>query len=276
VSASASRGWLDGPWRLRGDPALFALARPGLEHDARPGLEHDARRGAKVSESRALGGLRVFHKASPLALRPALRHATRAALGLAEVPRLQELANLEWLRAHGFSAVRPVLAGVRSSARLPRYQFLLTELVEGARTLAELFDAGPSARREAALRALAHALARLHALGFVHRDLFPRNLLVRAEGGEIRCTFLDTWRGTPRRGRRAPEHDLGCLLLDGASSLSPAEQRLVLAVYREQSERAGRRLPPDWARRVERARAAVRARESRRRLDVAANWHFPT
>jgi hypothetical protein len=268
VTELPAPSWHDAPWRLRGDPALHTLVRDDLERDAL--------RRAKVLGPRALGEMRVFHKASPLALRPALRHATRVLSGVAEVPRLQEFANLEWLRAHGFDAVRPLLAGVRRVARLPRYQFLLTELVEDAPTLTELFERGPPEQREPALLALARDLARLHARGFVHRDLFPRNLLVRGGAGTVRCVFLDAWRGTPRPGRRPPEHDLGCLMLDGARLFSVREQALFLDAYRAESALAGTRLSRDWTLRVERERETVWAREARRRTDVPRDWRFPT
>jgi lipopolysaccharide kinase (Kdo/WaaP) family protein len=261
-----------GPWRLAGEHELFAELQDELEAAA-----HAAR---TLRGPCALGPWQVYRKASPLRLRPALRHALRRAAGL-PLPRLAELENLAWLRAHGFRAARPLLAGVRFRAGLPRYQFLCTELVEGAATLEARLPGASETERAAWLAALARDLAALHGLGFVHRDLFLRNLLVAlpadtpAPAPDPRCTFLDAWRGGARRGWRGPDHDLGCLFLEGASSLTRAEQSLFLTTYREESSRLGRALPRNWPHRVERARARLLEREARRHPGLAPAWRFP-
>lgn len=258
----------NGPWRLAGERELFAELEEELEAAARSTL---ALRGP-----RALGAWQVYRKASPLRLRPAVRHALRRAVGL-PLPRLAELENLAWLRAHGFRAARPLLAGVFFRAGLPRYQFLCTELVEGAATLEARLSGASEAERAAWLAALARDLAELHGLGFVHRDLFLRNLLVDLGVGasDPRCTFLDAWRGGARRGWRGPDHDLGCLFLEGASSFTRSEQSLFLTTYREESSRRGRALPRNWPYRVERARARLLEREARRHPGLATDWTFP-
>jgi hypothetical protein len=257
-----------GSWRVRGARALFELARPELEEAAR--ARHPAR------GPRALGPFQSYLKGSALRARPAMRHALRHLAGL-ELPRLREFANLEWLRFHGFLAARPLLAGVSWRAGLPRYQFLLTELVREVPTLSELFLAPGTERglRSALLATLARDVARLHGLGFAHRDLFPRNLLAIQSPDGPRCAFLDAWRGGPGPGLRGPEHDLGCLFLDGAQLFEPQEQRAFLDVYRAESERAGRHLGRSWPARVERARAGVYRREARRRPGLAPEWRFP-
>jgi len=260
-----SATWSAAGWRLVGRPELFEPLRATLE---------EARDGARIeSGPRTVGAWRTYFKGSPLRGRAALRHGARELLGLAP-PRLAEFSNLTWLRARGFRAAHPLLAGVHGTAARLRYQFLLTELVPGARTLAEAFPDTPEATRAVWLRALATDLARLHGLGFVHRDLFPRNLLA-PEGEDPRCTFLDAWRGGPRPGLRGPDHDLGCLLLDGAALFTRAEQALLLRTYREERERGGCPPRPAWPRRVERARAGVHAREARRRPGLPAVWTFP-
>lgn len=256
-----------GAWRLRGDPGLFEPLRTELTAcavDARP-----------LRGRRPVGVLDTYLKASALRPWPALRHAARRALGLG-LPRWNELANLAWLRASGFLAPRPLVAGVWFRRGLPRYQFLLSEWL-AAPTLAEVLAPGraSSTGRAAWLVALARDLARLHARGFVHRDPFARNLLALADPAGARCAFLDAWRGGTGPGWRGPDHDLGCFLLDGAGLLAPEEQARFLLTYREESERAGRRLSPRWPRRVERARRRVLRREAGRRPGLRVEWAFP-
>lgn len=257
-----------GAWRVLGQRELFEAARGALEEAARA---LRAERGP-----RALGRFSAFFKGSPLATRPALRHALRRAAGR-EIPRLQEFANLGWLRSQGFAAARPLLAGVRTAALLPRYQFLFTELRPEEPTLAEWLPRAPAADRAARLATLARDLARLHGLGFVHRDLFPRNLLVCPGPPGAPCAFLDAWRGGPGRARglRGPDHDLACLFLDGARLFTGDEQRLFLSTYVAESRRHGRSLPTDWPERVERARSALHRREARRRNGLDPAWRFP-
>src|SRR6185295_449284 len=110
---------------------------------------------------------------------------------------------------------------------------------------------------------------------FVHRDLFPRNLLSRSTPAGERCLFLDAWRGGARRGLRGPDHDLGCLFLDGAELFTGAEQSLFLTTYRAESAARGRNLPDAWLERVRRARQGVWRREAARRPEVAAEWKIP-
>lgn len=260
-----SAAWRTGAWRVLGQRELFELARAALEGSAR---------GARSERGpRSLGPLAVYFKGSPLRPRPALRHALRRSAG-GEIPRLQEFANLDWLRAHGFQAARPLLAGVRTRAFLPRYQFLFTEF-RPEPTLSQWFPRAARAQRTLQLESLARDVARMHRLGFVHRDLFARNLLVGTSAPGQPCAFLDAWRGGPGRGLRGPEHDLGCLFLDGASLFEREEQSLFLTTYQEESKRLGRGQPEDWPARVERARAAVFRREARRRSGLVPTWVFP-
>jgi hypothetical protein len=256
-----------GTWRLRGAPELFEPLRAELTacaEEVRP-----------LRERRPVGPHDAHLKASALRLWPALRHAARRALGQG-LPRWNELANLTWLRAQGFLAPRPLVAGVWFRRGLPRYQFLLSEWL-AAPTLAEALAPGRAspAERGAWLAALARDLARLHALGFVHRDPFARNLLALSPPHGPRCAFLDAWRGGPGPGWRGPDHDLGCFLLDGAALLDREEQCLFLLTYQKESGRAGRRLGRGWPTRVERARERVLRRELARRPDLLPAWTFP-
>ncbi|MEQ1893156.1 MAG: lipopolysaccharide kinase InaA family protein [Planctomycetota bacterium] len=256
---SVDERFVEGAWSLSGRRELFsALAGE---------LESHAARATKWRARLTLGDEDVFLKGSPLLGRAALRHALARALLGREEPRRAEFANLRWLRAHGFRAPEPCLAGVRRGGGIARYQFLVTGWVPAPRLDQFLAQAGPP-ERAAALRALGASLARLHALGFVHRDLFARNLLVEP-GPEL--VYLDAWRGGPARGLRGPLHDLACLMLDGAQLFTAAEQRLLFGTYRAQSPR---RLAPDLLRAVARARARLLPRERRRHPELAPEWNF--
>lgn len=246
-----------GRWRLLGATELFAPLQAELEAAARAGRNE---RGP-----RTLAGHAVYLKASRLARGPALRHALRRALGRGEIPRLQELANLTWLRAHGFLAPEPLLAGVLERRGLPRYQFLCTALL-AARDLAERLPSEAPEQRALWLDPLAHDLARMHALGFVHGDLFPRNLLACASADGPRVGFLDAWSTVPGRARRGPAHDLACLFVEGF--FTREETARLTDVYLGERARLGSPAPGTFAAALERALAAVRRREGRRHPDI--------
>jgi len=258
---------------------LLFLGDVGLLGEALPELERAAQERRKARGFQELGATRVFFKHSALVGKQRLRHALRRTFGLSEIPRLAEFENLTWLRERGFCAPRPVLAGAFFRGLLPAFQFLFTEAIEDAPTLQALLEHGRREERRPALLALARELARLHALGFVHRDLFPRNLLVRSAGARTHAeiVFLDAWRGGPGPGLRGPDHDLGCFFLEGATLLEPAEQSLFLTTYREEGNRLGRSQTPEGLRkRAARARRSVHAREGRRRPEVfAQRWDPP-
>ncbi len=212
-----------GDLAFRGEETVLRELLPRLEQAARTKV-----RWRGVVE---VAGVPSFLKHSALQFRPALRHAVRSLVPWIEIPRLQEFANLAWLRERGFGAPRPLVAGVFRRSGLPAFQFLATEVVPDSQTLTELFERGPTELRTEALRALAIDVARLHELGFVHRDLFTRNLLMtRAEAG-VRIHFLDAWRGGPHFQLRGPKYDLACLMFDGERLLTGDERRLFLQTY---------------------------------------------
>jgi tRNA A-37 threonylcarbamoyl transferase component Bud32 len=238
-------------WRLRlagGVPRAAVLEA----------IEADALAGRRMGHLVALDGVRAYLKGGPLDGRVRVRHGLRRLAGR-PLPRLAEFENLEWLRAHGFEAPVPLAAGSLEGPWGPTWQFLATEVVEGAPTLREFLDRDPG--RAAELFGLAvRTAARLHAAGFVHRDLYPRNLLVRRSHGDPRLVLLDAWRGGARRQLRGPAHDLACLLLHAPGWLSPAETAELLAEYAAGREAAGAPV------RTQDLRAAVdRERERERR-----------
>lgn len=263
---SASEPFREGAWSLLGARADFTALRGPLEAHVQAGTKWRARP--------ILGTQELYAKGSPLAPRAALRHALARLCLRRREPRLAEFANLAWLRRHGFSAPLPRLAGVWRQAGLPRYQFLVTEAVP-APPLADFLAAADEATRLAAVTHLGEVLARLHALGFVHRDLFARNLLVHSGPDGPQPVFLDAWRGGPGPDLRGPLHDLGCLMLDGATLFRPAEQARFLSAYAARAAELGRPTGPDFPARVARARARRIGRERRRHPELAPEWNFP-
>ncbi len=185
-----------------------------------------------------------YLKGSPLAGKSRLRHGIRERILARAPPRLSEFENLEWLRRNGFRAPQPLAAGVLRARALGLvlYQFLLTEEVRGAATLERALAAAPAAAREACLAALGHQVARLHARGFVHRDLFPRNLLVVGDPARGEIWFLDAWRGGARLQSRGPDYDHACLLLGGALDFSDSERQAYFDAYFSERGRLGAKL----------------------------------
>ncbi|MEX1023601.1 MAG: lipopolysaccharide kinase InaA family protein [Planctomycetota bacterium] len=198
-------------WELRGDTALFDVLGPAWR-DA-------AEQNASLRGRLELADGPVFQKASPLSARAGGRHARRRWLLGIEPPRLAEFSNLEWLRQRGFGAPEPRFAACLVRPRLA-FQGLVTRWIDGARAF-ETADLDELAR-------LGAEVGRLHALGFVHRDLFARNLLLAPDGGWV---FLDAWRGGPRRGLRGPLWDLACLCTDPPQPLEDQRIQAVLAGY---------------------------------------------
>jgi hypothetical protein len=251
----------------RGDPDVLLAWRTPLEQAVRT----SARVHAVLP-----GDPPGFLKGSRLRGKAALRHALRSLTGIAAIPRLQEYDNLCWLRRHDFAAPRPLAAGVRFAGGLPRYQFLITEYLADCPTLLAWLPGASADQRARLVENLAREVARLHALGFVHRDLFLRNLLVRAGPGDPCPIFIDAWRGGPRPGWRGPLHDLACLFLDVPSLLDVDEQARLLGQYASARRAAGRPLRRGWLRTLTVRRAATYRREGVRRTDhLEANWTPP-
>lgn len=199
-----------------------------------------ARRATPTGERTVLSGKRVYWKGSALFGKARVRYACKRALLLQPLPRVREFANLRWLRRHLFQAPRPIAAGVFWRGGLPVHQFLATEEVPDAVDLGRFFDTHPAARddrpaaelRAAVLDELACEVARMHSLGFLHHDLFLRNVLVVAARPHSRVWFVDAWAGGPRPNLRAAAYDIDCFLRDARSHTTSAEAELFVAAYR--------------------------------------------
>ena len=223
--------------------------------------------GRSVSRPIALGGENAWLKAGPLRGRASKRHMLRGLVGL-RLPRLCEHANLDWLAERLFRVPVPLACGFVRRHGLPIYQFLVTRRLERVTPLDELLPKAKPELRGALVSELAREAARMHALHFVHHDLYVRNLLVTPEvptaGDQRRLVFLDAWRGGPGYLPRGPDYDLACLMVEGAALFTPFEQGLFFREYL--AERAVQGRAPDRARllaAVGRGRAALMARIAR-------------
>ena len=199
----------------------------------------------------------AYLKASALRGRAARRHGVAQLLLRRHVPRVREYNNLSWLIERHFQAALPLAAGVFFEGRWPHYQFLLTQRVADARPLDEYWLAADAADRIGVMEELGRELARMHALGFLHHDLYPRNLLVRPRDQARRIVFLDAWAGGPPTQLRRPSYDLGALFLEGADIFEPEAQAELLEVYFSQRSAQGR---PVERKKMLRAASRERAR----------------
>lgn len=222
-----------------------------------------ARRARPIGAFVPFAGARAYLKAEPLRGRARARWTIKRALFRRPLPRLSEYENLRWLRARLFQAPRPLCAGVFSRAGAPWFQFLLTQEVTDVCTLEEFLSddphetrASPSApggalRREVVAE-LAVEVARMHALGFIHHDLYPRNLLVARDAAHSRIHFVDAWAGGPPPQVRGAAYDLGCLTLDTPHTFRADELEAFFVRYG--AERAVQDRPVDIVALVERTR----------------------
>jgi tRNA A-37 threonylcarbamoyl transferase component Bud32 len=220
-----------------------------------------------AAERMTIEGVDLYFKGTPFPRRARLRHALRSRVLRRPLPRLCEATNLGWLRAHDFGAPEPLAAGALWKGNLPRYQFLATRWEQDGEPLRGVLASASPAQRDALTTSLARDIARLHALRFVHRDLYPRNLLVGTVAGRYRPIYLDAWRGGARAQLRGATWDLACLFLEGTSLWSLDEQAEFFANYVETRRAHGRaisarRLLADVAR--ERVVLELRARRESR------------
>lgn len=171
-------------------------------------------------------------KGSALKGKTALRHGLRFRLGLG-LPRLREAKNLAWLARHLFVVPKPLVGLVLFRAGLPRGQWLVTQEQQDARPLLEVWDELDSEQEQAALTELAREVARMHALGFTHRDLFLRNLMWRGTQAR-KLLLLDCWRGGPGFDLRGASWDVGCLLSDLVDLVGGEQAQRWLTEYLDQ------------------------------------------
>jgi len=195
-----------------------------------------------------LAGSEAWFKGGHLSGRARARHALRTSLLFRPVPRVREARNLDWLARHGFRAPRALCAGSIERGRAPLYQFLFSEYVHGARPLDRVLEDADASLSHSLLEELGREVANLHASGFVHRDLYARNLLVAPERpsprGARRLVFIDAWRGGAHVSLRGPDYDLACLMLEGAVCWEQELTRAFFRTYFQELERLSRPADP--------------------------------
>ncbi|MCC6409245.1 MAG: hypothetical protein IT453_18955 [Planctomycetes bacterium] len=152
------------------------------------------------------------------------RGRVRAA-GLREAENLLELADA------GFPVPRPIAA-----ARADGVSLVLMERVGHDTDLAAALAEAPRARRDAWLAELAELVARLHAAGFYHRDLYLQHVVLpREPRGGASFVLLDC--GRARRERSPRERwfvkDLAALAHSSPANVGADEWRAFVARYRE-------------------------------------------
>lgn len=161
------------------------------------------------------------------------RYALKRLL-LLPYPRRAERANLLWLRERCFLAAEPLAVGEHRRAGIVDYGFLITRREQDALPLEQKLAEADAAERAALIDELAREVARMHALRFVHRDLYARNLLVRPSGSPGRIVFLDCWAGGAGPGWRGRAYDLACLNSEARRLLSSEEREQLARTYSEE------------------------------------------
>lgn len=230
----------------------------------------------------AMSGRNIWWKGRRVTPRTARRYAWRAALTGRPFPRVVEWHNLRWLQRHLFHVPRPLAAGVWLARGRVQAQWLATETLEGWIPWEQEWDQlGPSAQKQRVHR-LAHTVARMHALGFVHADLFERNWMVQPERPEGPIALLDAWAGGPGGLRRSAAYDLACCSMAWPVAWSPDLQAHFLTSYRTGRQQQGRPLRhwEAFLRKVQAARAARWKREAHRGerygSEAYQDWQPPT
>lgn len=186
-------------------------------------------------------GRRAYFKCGFLRGKTRLRYALKHQVLRRRLPRVQEYLNLSWLRERSFQAPLPLAAGVIVQRGLPLFQFLLTEQVPDVMTLDVFLASDTADQRRVVLDELAREVARMHSIGFIHHDLYHRNILVGRPEHAWRVWFIDCWAGGPAPQMRGPAYDLAGLMLRAPETMQPDEQRRFFDVY---CAERGTRAPP--------------------------------
>jgi hypothetical protein len=203
------------------------LGRHGLDCAERlaalPGLivsGHPGRHVARVN----VGGLSAYLKREHRVLWRDRLLSTAAGFGFASLA-VREARTLAALAAAGVACPEWIAAGEDGSGRA----FLLLANLPGAVDLRQyLHDqrGAPAGQRYRFAAALGAAVARIHAAGFDHPDLYAKHVLVDPPTG--RCSFLD-WQRSRRRTRvgwRTRVRDLAALDATLAEDLATVRERL--------------------------------------------------
>jgi tRNA A-37 threonylcarbamoyl transferase component Bud32 len=152
-------------------------------------------------------------------------------------PEVREFRNLAFLREKGVPAVRPVAAASETrSLRLVAHVLLTEHVTDGVDLARRLAQPGDPVREDPAVRRrvaelLGRNVHRMHLEGFVHRDLFARNVVVRVEEDTPFLWLCDCRRGGPPSMRRKTVDDLATLDLDLQGRMSRTDRLRALRGY---------------------------------------------
>ncbi len=196
-----------------------------------------------------------------------------------------EFRALETMRRLGIQGVRPVAYGERRSLHFLHSCFLVTEAVPSSVSLVSCAQkyAGRNhspvvfRMRRKILIGLAHQIRHMHEQGFVHGDLFWRNVLIRMLGEEsCEFYFLDAGLGRRiwRKGRGRPRvvDDLAGLMAIAPVFCSRADMVRFAKTYLNQDQLDAAAVA--WMARVADRSMAFRAHEALRlRLNEVFNKH---
>jgi len=177
----------------------------------------------------------------------------------AVVDAATEARALERCAARGVPAPRLVAWGVAGVNPAARRSFVVTEELAGAERLsAVLAREAPlaPAERRALARRLGELVARLHAAGLAHRDLYLDHVFVRGARGEAELFLLDLHRALP--GASARERwrvkDLSALYASArAHAVTNTDAARFLRAYAGSAARLGERERALWRRCARRA-----------------------
>jgi len=295
------------PGRGGWNPAASSLEASGAASYPAPGSSEDALSG---------GGLRVGSQLGPYLIRGLLGRGGMGAVYDALHTGLERPVALKTLleASDGPEEIQRFLIEAQALGRLDHphvvrlydagevrgLRYLALEKVEG-QSLAELLSEGPLPAREAAriLTGLCEGVAAAHALGILHRDLKPDNVLMSLEGtprltdfglariDRRRLTQTGEVMGTPNfmapeqvRGERARQgpvtdvYGLGCVLYACLSGESPYAERAgalaVLAAAADGGPRPLRQAAPKTPADLQAIAARAMAREPEDRYPSAS------
>jgi len=172
-------------------------------------------------------------------------------------PAQREAEALSAARAAGLAVPRPLVWCAEAPARFapPRpgsgaTSYLVLEWVDHATHLAHALAAAPAPERTHLVRAALDAVARFHAAGFVHRDLYaPHFVLERTSGALVLLDLGRARRCEPRAraSRRWFVKDLAALHATLPAAVGAHERWRALSVWCERvlgSRAAARDLAP--------------------------------
>jgi len=213
-----------------------------------------------------------------------LRGAFRSTFFKASRAR-SEFRALRLMRQLGIQAVRPIAYGERRILHFVRSCFLMTEGVPDAVPLSTFIKTFSSHRSTAASRSirleiltsLARQVRHMHDAGFVHRDLFWRNVLIRIlPGDRFEFYFLDASVGKRirmlHRRQDSIGRDIAAMGVRAPRFCSKADQMRYLLTYLGTNQLR----PQDrrWLRRVQ-ARSDMLREGELQRLERASVFDPP-